>query len=84
MSIPTFEAAKKCGASCKGECCKHMACHFSPSDFSEITFEALKSEIEKGYISIDWWESEVPEYFLRIRNKFAPIVDLRGEANAFY
>lgn len=76
MSIPEFEAAKKCGASCKGECCKRMGCHFSPSDFPEISFEALKSEIEKGYISIDWWESSAePEYFLRMRNKFAPIID---------
>lgn len=41
---------------CKGQCCKQMGCHFSPEDFKEISFEALKAEIDKGHISIDWWE----------------------------
>ena len=41
---------------CKGFCCKRMGCHFSPDDFKDLTFDGLKKEIDKGYISIDWWE----------------------------
>lgn len=62
-------------AKCGGRCCKHMGCHFAPSDFPEITFEYLKEEIEKGHISIDWWEGDTSEYFLRMRHKNAPIID---------
>ena len=64
---------------CGGICCKSLGCHFSPSDFNEITFEHLKEQIEKGYISIDRWEGDPREYiddgyeyhhvwFLRMRN----------------
>ena len=59
-----------------------MGCHYSPDDFSDLSFEGLKKEIDKGYISIDWWdylEFEGKEYergyFLRVRNEYAPIVD---------
>lgn len=72
--IPVFNATERCVV-CKGECCKRMGCHFSPEDFDDISFESLKAEIEKGYISIDWWEDYEPQYYLRIRNKQAPIVD---------
>ena len=72
--IPVFEPTEAC-AKCKGNCCKHMGCHFSPSDFEEVTYDALAAEIEKGYISIDWWEGDRNLYFLRMRNKKAPIVD---------
>lgn len=74
LNIPVYEATEEC-AKCKGRCCKFMGCHFSPSDFPEITFEALKIEIEKGLISIDWWEDDEPQYYLRMRHKNAPIVD---------
>lgn len=73
-TIPEFQVTEKCSR-CKGTCCKTMGCHFSPDDFKEISFESLKAEIEKGFISIDWWEGAEPEYFLRMRNKFQPIVD---------
>lgn len=73
-NIPEFKATSAC-AKCKGCCCKHMGCHFAPSDFEQITFESLKNEIEKGYISIDWWEAWEPQYYLRTRHKEAPIVD---------
>ncbi|MBP3917306.1 hypothetical protein [Clostridium sp.] len=73
-----LELCKKCG----GGCCKRMGCHFSPDDFAEITYESLKSKIDEGNISIDWWEGDPTgndklsrAYFLRVRNKFAPIVD---------
>ena len=62
---------KKCG----GECCKTMGCHYSPRDFKSLTFEALKFEISKGRISIDWWEDPSgPQYYLRARNIGEPIV----------
>jgi len=62
---------------CKGHCCKSMGCHFSPNDFKELTFEALKTEIEKGFISIDAWDGNPltddiggRTYYLRMRNKY--------------
>lgn len=73
MNITVFKPTEQC-RKCEGSCCKHMACHFSPSDFKEITFESLKKEIEKGFISIDWWEDEKPQYYLRMRHKNEPIV----------
>jgi hypothetical protein len=55
--VENKELCRKCG----GVCCKNMACHFSPDDFPEITFNALKAEIEKGHISIDCWEGDIDE-----------------------
>ena len=71
---------------CGGECCKRCGCHFSPDDFQEISFEFLKGEIEKGYISIGYIDGEVTYddfgvYFLRIRNKNSPIVDFGHSPN---
>lgn len=68
-------------AECGGACCKMCGCHFSPDDFEDISFESLKKEIEKGYISIDCVDGEViysdiDVYILRIRNQEAPIVDM--------
>ena len=67
-------------AECGGECCKRCGCHFSPDDFEDISFEALKLEIKKGYISIDYVDGErilrsKGVYILRVRNKERPIVD---------
>ena len=66
-NYPVYEATKEC-ARCKGECCKRMPGHYSPSDFKDLSFEGLKAEIEKGSIAIDWWENKTPEYFLRARH----------------
>lgn len=63
---PVYEATEDC-AVCKGKCCKHMPGHYSPADFSDLSFEALKAEIEKGRIAIDWWEARPKEYYLRAR-----------------
>ena len=64
---------------CKGRCCKHCGCFFSPYDFEEISFEFLKKEIEKGYISVSFLDADLikqPEVFiLRIRNSGKPVVD---------
>lgn len=67
-------------AECGGACCKCCGCHFSPDDFEDTSFEGLKKEIEKGYISIDYVDGEMiyssnSVYILRIRNQNAPIVD---------
>jgi hypothetical protein len=74
MEVQEFKPTIAC-AECKGLCCKHMGCHFSPTDFEDISFDNLKKEIEKGFISIDWWESDVHQYYLRMRHVNAPIVD---------
>lgn len=63
---PVYEATKAC-ALCGGQCCKRMPGHYSPSDFSDLSFEALRAEIEKGRIAIDWWEADPKEYYLRAR-----------------
>ena len=68
-----FKATDACSV-CKGVCCKRMACHYAPEDFKEISFDALKAEIEKGKISIDWWEGNKREYYLRARHIGEPIV----------
>lgn len=73
--VPVFKA-EKCCSKCKGLCCKHMGCHYSPTDFEDLSFEGLKKEIEKGKISIDWWETfDGPEYYLRARHKNARVID---------
>ncbi len=63
---PVYEATQQC-AICKGKCCKYMPGHYSPTDFSDLSFEGLKAEIEKGNIAIDWWEADPKEYYLRAR-----------------
>lgn len=74
-TVPTFKPTDAC-TKCKGRCCKNMGCHFAPSDFEEMSYEYLKKKIEEtGYISIDWWENDEPQYYLRMRHKGAPIVD---------
>ena len=75
------ELCKECG----GNCCKTMGCHYSPEDFKDISYESLKKEIERGHISIDWWEGDPADdgelnigekaFFLRVRNIGAGIVD---------
>ncbi len=60
-----------------GKCCKRMSGHYSPTDFKDLSYDGLKSEIEKGRISVDWW-SEVDReksYYLRARHIDAPVVD---------
>ena len=66
---------------CKGRCCKYMGCHFSPTDFNDLSFEGLKKELKNGYISISCIclnpiSSTDYLYFLRVRNLGSPIVDV--------
>lgn len=73
--------SKRICAECGGECCKRCGCEFSPDDFKEISFEYLKDEMEKGYISIAYVPDEIcydpfGVYILRVRNREAPVVDL--------
>lgn len=65
---------------CGGQCCKRCGCQFSPDDFEEISFDFLKKEIEKGYISIENMPGKILEqresiYILRTRNQGAGVVD---------
>ena len=67
-------------AKCKGRCCKYMGCHFSPTVFDDLSFEGLKKQLQKGYISIsrvclDIFSTDYL-YYLRIRNSDSPIVDV--------
>ena len=67
-------------AECGGECCKRCGCEFSPDDFEEISFDFLKKEIEKGFITIEFVDVDTYDQLdgsliLRIRNINSPIVD---------
>lgn len=46
QATKTYEPSPLC-AECKGKCCQRMACHYAPDDFRELSFEGLKTEIEK-------------------------------------
>lgn len=70
------EICKKCG----GECCQRCGCNYSPDDFEEISFEYLKQQLEKGYISVEYIDGEIiydsfGVYILRTRNQGAPVID---------
>lgn len=70
-------------AKCKGRCCKNAPCHYSPDDFKNLSYRALKSIIaRKKYISIvrikldfniDNFSTKEYYYVLRIRRKDTPI-----------
>lgn len=75
MNSDGYKCENICKSTCKGKCCRSMGCHFSPDDFKEISFDYLKREIDKGNISIDWWVSDEPQYFLRMRNINSKIID---------
>ncbi len=77
-SYINYEMCKKCG----GACCKQNGCIYLPKDFENLSFDYLKKEIDKGYISIsgqpfvlfkDAWSFLL---YLRARNVNSNIVDL--------
>lgn len=79
IEVENIDLCRECG----GACCKNMGCHFSPSDFSNISFKVLKRKIEEGNISIDYWIGDINNkhnrysktYYLRMRNLNTGIVD---------
>lgn len=77
-----FEICKRCG----GGCCKSYGCFYSPKDFKDLSYEALKELIEKGNISIDSFDIDLNDdeprlqerqrnYFLRARHVGGQVVD---------
>lgn len=76
LSMIDHDVCKICG----GLCCKNLGCYISPNDFKTLDINTVSSFISKGFVSIDWWEPTEETgykrlYFLRMRNKGAPIVD---------
>ena len=73
-------------STCKGQCCKACGCYFSPRDFEKISYSYLKEELLKGRISIAYVGKYVHRvnaygtgvFYLRMRNKDAPIVDIEN------
>lgn len=68
---------------CGGQCCKENGCIFLPQDFSSLDFEFLKTELDKGNISISgqplkgfYNNAWTFLLYLRARNRNADIVDL--------
>ena len=75
---------------CKHVCCERCGCSYFPEDFEfDMSFENLKSEIDKGFISIGaMYGTETPTlkllkkpiYYLRVRNvnEDSPIENKNG------
>lgn len=70
-------------AECKGKCCVYMPGCYSPEDFdNNITEELIRSLLDSGKVSIDWWEGNpsnpddwsISGYYLRPRIQGAKIV----------
>lgn len=56
------EVCEECG----GRCCLRAPCHWSPKDFNELTFQAMKKILEeKQYISIVRFSGDIAESCLR-------------------
>lgn len=82
MRVENQELCTVCG----GDCCKKSGCDYAPSDFEEVTTNALFSILEEGNISIvsilhfellkDGQLVVEPFLYLRARNQNRPIVDL--------
>ncbi len=77
-----YELCKKCG----GKCCRLCGCEFSPDDFSDLSFEGLLKEIEKGYITLELVDGD--QFYIagwiwhvRMRNADQPIVVMPGTPN---
>lgn len=73
-----YEQCKRCG----GACCKRCGCFFSPRDFQDLSFDGLKREFDKGYITIEIVDGEVAylngfSYVVRMRNVDGPIYEDR-------
>lgn len=78
---------KELCARCGGRCCKNAPCHYSPTDFEDLSYSGLKRIIdERGYISIvkigmidyDYYKElsdQYSYYILRIKR--------HGDRNAF-
>lgn len=63
---------------CEGECCRNLGCFINPKDipaYPNITKEVILDLLRTGYVSIDWYDDETEEYFLRMRNKKSPLID---------
>lgn len=75
---PTLRNPEMC-AKCGGECCKRCGCFFSPDDFEEVSYESLKAEMAKGYITIEHVDLDMYymvgyAWVVRVRNQSDPVV----------
>ena len=90
------ENLKVC-AKCGGKCCKTAPCHYSPSDFKDLSYKAMKKVIKKtGYIAIlklpghlceliyeDLHVDRPDFYVLRVRTKCTGIATEAGKIADF-
>lgn len=56
--------AKIC-TECGGDCCKSMPGIMHPDDVGIVTKENILKLLKTGNYNIDWWEDNVPIYYLR-------------------
>lgn len=81
---------------CGGSCCKNVPCHFSPDDFEDLSYRAMKRLMKKKqYISVVRFSKRIVEmsfdyevgstykhfYILRIRTSGTGIAARAGEIN---
>ena len=63
---------------CKGICCKSEGCLYSPSNFKEVSFSALKEFISKGYSTIilirEFYTGLEDSFILKVRRVGEPVV----------
>lgn len=56
---------------CGGRCCLNAPCHYSPSDFEDLSYNGLKRIIkEKGYISIVKIDMYDYDYYKELNDQF--------------
>lgn len=66
--LTDYDTCTECG----GACCKTLPGEVWPADVwadSGPDWTRIKEMIRSGRYSIDWWEAEVPSYFLRPATK---------------
>ncbi len=83
----TLVNAKIC-AECGGQCCKMVGCILSPDDLpaeSLKDIDSIRTLLLSGKYSIDGYyddDSGRILYFIRMRNKYAPVVDRENDGAA--
>lgn len=64
---------KEICSKCEGRCCKRAPGVFHPDDFAQGPMrETILAGLSAGLYQIDWWEADVPQYYLRPAIKERP------------
>ena len=63
-------------SACKGQCCKNMPGICLPEDFDH-DYSKVKETLKGGRYAIDWWEDDIPVYYIRpaLKGKEGKLLD---------